>query len=1018
MAFITESGLTQLEPHLLDLLDRRGAIRLLTGDYLDVTEPNALLRVIDWLEQYPAQVRAKIFRTNAELGFHPKAYLIGRDYQGVTAYIGSSNLTRHALLGGIEWNQRLVGQSRGTFIRSVTQEFERLFQHPNSEWLTVRWIESYEARRKVQKLPAVTGVHPDDESPPEVPTPHGIQAEALDALQETREEGNEAGLVVMATGLGKTWLAAFDSEEYDRVLFVAHREEILRQALNTFRRIRPNAKLGLYMGQERERDADVLFASIQTLSKVNHLRRFGPSHFDYVVIDEFHHAAASTYRRLIDYFEPRFLLGLTATPERTDGGDLLALCGENLVFRCDLSDGIGRKLLSPFHYYGVPDEIDFSNIPWRSGRFDPELLEHAVATEKRARNAFEQWKKCAQSRTLAFCVSRKHADFMKAFFEERGVAVAAVHSGPSSDPRTQSLKALQDGRLRVVFAVDMFNEGVDVPSVDTVMMLRPTESKIIWLQQFGRGLRMSEGKQQLNVIDYIGNHRSFLQVPALLLPGADSSIGGIQRALMKLKAGELELPEGCAIEYELEALDILEKLAKPSGITNQTAAWYRSFRELQGERPTATEAHHEGYDPKTVRTGFGSWFGFVKAEGDLGQDEAEAFERFQAFFEALETTPMTKSFKMVLLLAMIAAEKFPGSIPIEHLVVEVQQIARRIRTLKEEFGAALGDVHEMRVLLEKNPMKAWSEGQGTAGKSYFSYEDEEFRSFAAPESLQSAIRHLTREICDWRLAQYLDRSQGESGLSPSIVCRVSHSGGKPILFLPKRDRNPGIPTGWVPIIVNGEPHQANFQKVAVNVVVREGETENGLPWVLRSMFGDDAGTPGKADSAKFVLENDIYHLRPIGVAAGGAAELWGHYMREEIPPLWGKEFSPSKWNQGFISDGNDIFLLVSLDKGGLASEHQYEDKFLSPSLFQWVSQNRTKRSSPTGKRIAEHGDRGIDVHLFVRDKRKTPKGTAAPFVYCGEVAFVDWDGDQPITVRWQLPEAVPAGLKDRFGLLG
>ncbi len=263
-----------------------------------------------------------------------------------------------------------------------------------------------------------------------------MQAEALQALKETREAGNRAGLVVMATGLGKTWLAAFDSRQFERVLFVAHREEILHQALRTFRRIRPNAELGLYMGGERDRSAEVLFASVQTLSRDNHLRHFPPNQFDYVVIDEFHHAAAATYRRLIDHFDPAFLLGLTATPERTDGGDLLALCGENLVYRCDLLDGIRRELLSPFQYFGVPDEVDFSNIPWRSGRFDPEQLERAVATDRRAQNAFEQWSKRHQSRTLAFCVSQRHADFMAEFFQQRGVRSVAIHSGPTSAPRT------------------------------------------------------------------------------------------------------------------------------------------------------------------------------------------------------------------------------------------------------------------------------------------------------------------------------------------------------------------------------------------------------------------------------------------------------------------------------------------------------------------------------------------------------------------------------------------------------
>jgi len=294
---------------------------------------------------------------------------------------------------------------------------------------------------------------------------------------------------------------------------VAHREEILNQALATFRRIRPDASLGLYNGDERMPDRDVVFASIQTIGRQAHLDRFDPHAFDYIVVDEFHHASARTYRRLIAHFEPQFLLGLTATPERTDGGDLLSLCEENLVYRCDVAKGIQRRLLCPFSYFGVPDDVDYTNIPWRNSRFDEEKLTTAVATQRRAANAFEQWQKRGGRRTLAFCVSQRHADFMRDYFVKNGIRAASVHSGPSSDPRALSLERLGNGSLPIVFAVDMFNEGVDVPAIDTVMMLRPTESRIVWTQQFGRGLRWMDDKR-LAVIDYIGNHRSFLLKPA------------------------------------------------------------------------------------------------------------------------------------------------------------------------------------------------------------------------------------------------------------------------------------------------------------------------------------------------------------------------------------------------------------------------------------------------------------------------------------------------------------------------
>ena len=1016
VAFVTEAGLGKVESHFRDLVDpggRHGVMRFLTGDYLDVTEPRALRRLLDFSEEYGERADIRVFETSRRLGFHPKAYLIHKAVTGATAFIGSSNLTSHALERGLEWNQRIDGDLQASPLREVLVEFERLFEHQNTKALSAEWIDQYEARREAAELDRSSGIDPVEEPKPTIPEPHGIQEEALDALNRTRMAGNKAGLVVMATGLGKTWLAAFDSVEFDSVLFVAHREEILHQAMQTFRRIRPDARLGVYAGGRYDQHADVLFASVQTLSRMNHLRLFAPDRFDYIVVDEFHHAAASTYRKLIDHFDPKFMLGLTATPERSDGGDLLALCGENLVFRCDLVDGINRELLSRFKYYGVPDDVDFANIPWRSGKFDLESLENEVITAKRAASAFDQWVKRGQSCALAFCVSKRHADYMANYFVQCGVSAVAVHSGADSAPRTLSLEQLASGQLKIIFAVDMFNEGVDVPAIDTVIMLRPTESKILWLQQFGRGLRRSAGKTHLAVIDFIGNHRTFLQVPMILLPGAGTKPGELTMALQRLEQGELELPLGCSVEYDLEALNILKALARPAPVGMQVASWYRSFRELHGRRPFASEAFHEGYDPRAVRVNFGSWINFVKSEGDLSEAETQAYDNNKDFFDSVEITPMSKSYKMLVLQAMVASDKFPGAIGIDDLANNVSRIASRSQLLAKEMGQALTDMSDMRRLLEENPIKAWCGGLGMGGEAYFDYGDGMFatRSLAAAD--REAMNDLTREIVDWRLAQYLNGLHGELHFARQIICKVSHSGGNPLLFLPDRNSNPGIPTGWTQVIVNGEIYEANFVKIAVNVIRVPGEKDNVLPSLITGFFGSGAGLPGTMQRVKFEFRGDNYTLAPL-LDEAHKPKLWQEYMRQEIAPLWGLEFSTAKWNQGFLVQGEQMFLLVSLDKDGMAAEHKYEDEFLSPDEFQWISQNRTRQESASGKQIRDHGEQGIDVHLFVREKRKTPVGKAAPFVYCGDVSFEDWEGAQPITVRWLLENPLPPHLVARF----
>ena len=666
VSFALESGVDRVFEHVRDLLARGGRLRILTGDYLGITEPNALMRLLD-LE---GSVERRVFETGSVQpvgphlpvvrSFHPKAYIFAHG-DGGTAFVGSSNLSESALTSAVEWNYRVVSSFDGAGYAETAAAFEALFRHPSTRSLDAAWIDRYRQRRPIQR--AIIEAADTAQEPPKPPVqPNEVQTAALLALEATRAAGNNAGLVVLATGLGKTWLSAFDTSraEFRRVLFVAHREEILGQALDTFRRIRPEAHLGHYAGGVKDPDAEVVFASIQTLSRREHLERFAPEAFDYVVVDEFHHAAAASYRKLIAHFRPRFLLGLTATPERSDGGDLLALCQQNLVYRCDLVDGVRKELLAPFHYYGVPDEVDYTNIPWRSTRFDEEALTTAVATRRRAENALEQFEKHAARRALGFCVSQRHADFMTRFFTERGKRAVAVHAGPSSAPRAASLEQLEAGDLDIVFAVDMFNEGVDLPALDTVMMLRPTESRILWLQQFGRGLRKAPGKERLTVIDYIGNHRVFLLKPQTLfgLPSGDRQIFNL---LERLRKGTEELPPGCEVTYELEAVNILRGLLRVTTVAGRTLSkrYYADFKALHGVRPTAVEAYQDGYNPRAVRERAGSWARFVASQGDLDEGQQRALEAHGAFIDALDTTEMVKSYKMLVLLAMLNADSVP-----------------------------------------------------------------------------------------------------------------------------------------------------------------------------------------------------------------------------------------------------------------------------------------------------------------------------------------------------------------------
>jgi superfamily II DNA or RNA helicase/diadenosine tetraphosphate (Ap4A) HIT family hydrolase len=884
VAFIKQSGVDLLRGHLQDLLERQGRVRIITGDYLDVTEPQALE---DLLELGP-NLELYVVECVPGMSFHPKAYLFYTSDQRTTshsAYIGSSNISRMALLAGIEWNYRVDESIHGEGFGAMKAAFDELLRDPRTKRVDAGWIDRYRARRREQQFIRFD-IESDTSDP--IPDPHAIQREALAALAQTRLDGNRAGLVVLATGLGKTYLAAFDAAsktptgefEFPRVLFVAHRDEILHQSMRTFRKIRPGSSCSRYDGNLSDSQLDrteMLFASIQTLGRSEHLSRFAADAFDYIVVDEFHHAAASTYRRLLDHFQPRFLLGLTATPERTDGGDLLGLCDENLVYRCDLIRGIEEELLSPFEYFGVPDAVDYSNIPWRSRRFDEVALTSAVSTRARAQNALEQLQRVGAKRTLGFCCSQQHADFMAEYFRGVGMRVAAVHSGSDSDPRARSLDALSSGELDIVFAVDMFNEGLDIPSIDTVLMLRPTESSIVWLQQFGRGLRKSPDKQRLKVVDYIGNHRTFLvKLRSMLQPllRVGESDSELRRGLQLLQRGDAQLPPGCSVTYELETIKLIEQVLRPTSRTDAMSAFYRDFEERHGQRPTAREAYHAGYNPRALRATHGSWFGYVDSMGGLEVGDRAAWEHQREFLKVVEKTAMTKSYKMLVLMALLQSDPQPHDpkameIAIGPMVQAVRRMADRSSVLRDDLGAEhLESDAKLQRHLEVNPIKAWTNsgsarrnGALDTDKIYFEYREGVFRWIGGDLGPHRAcFAELLRELVDWWMAEFIDRLNHRSG----YFCRIIASNNSPIIKLPARTGETNIPIDWVAVEIDGLNYMAKFAKQYINVIRKTTESkENLLREILRTWYGPTVGKTGTRFQVQLLQEGDVWHLRRV-----------------------------------------------------------------------------------------------------------------------------------------------------------
>jgi superfamily II DNA or RNA helicase/diadenosine tetraphosphate (Ap4A) HIT family hydrolase/HKD family nuclease len=856
VSFVMKSGLEQVHGGLVDALDRGATVRVLTTDYLTVTDPDALARLLDLAEVRPGAVATRVFHDPAT-SFHPKAYLFSStDGAAATAFVGSNNLSASGIAGGIEW---AVAAGHAAHLLAA---FERLWSDPRSRPLTHDLLTDY--RRSWRPTTHATGVVAEPLATP--PAARPVQREALTALEQTRLERFRRGLVVMATGLGKTWLAAFDTArpQFRRVLFVAHREEILRQSLEVFRQVRPEADLGLYFGGEKHPDASVLFASVQTLA--GNLHQFPPDRFDYVVVDEFHHAAARSYRRVIDHFQPAFLLGLTATPNRMDGADLLALCSDNLVYECPLTEGIERGDLSPFRYFGVADDVDYAPIPWRGGRFDPAALTEAVETQERAQHALDTWRDKGGSRTLAFCVTVSHADFTAEFFRRHGIAAAAVHSGPASAPRALSVEQLRAGELQVICTVDVFNEGLDVPEVDTVLMLRPTESPVVFLQQLGRGLRRSHGKDALTVIDFIGNHRSFLIKPRTLLALGTGREASTVKVLRAMRTGDFGLPSGCSATYDVELVDILRTVTR-AGARSALEDYCRSYADERGYRPSAVQAYEAGYNPTSARAGHGHWFGFLDDLDLLDGQEREVVRRHADVLTGFEKEPITKSYKLITLQTLLRL----GVLRIGADIAEIAWTAHRIvtddpRLIADTTSAEMPDPASVETDAWRDywlnwPLSAWAGQLRGASAGWFRIDGRRFvPTFQIPADIGETFDAMVEEIVDYRLARYLF-TKG-STLEAAFRLKVIQAGGRPILML-DRDRNPGLPEGETQFMADDTIYTGNFVKIALNVVHRAGDPGNVLGDLLRSWFGPDAGQPGTVQFVELAPSKPHWQMRPV-----------------------------------------------------------------------------------------------------------------------------------------------------------
>ncbi|MEY8518019.1 DEAD/DEAH box helicase family protein [Lachnospiraceae bacterium 29-84] len=658
VSFLMESGVRMILKDLKAALERGVQIRILTGNYLGITQPSALYLL---KKELGNQIDLR-FYNEKERSFHPKSYIFHYQNTG-EIYIGSSNISRSALTSGIEWNYRFNSVSDkknfGLFYDTFVDLFENHSIVIDDEELA-RYSKNWHKPAVSKDLAKYDNLEEDADTKVEVLfQPRGAQIEALYALEDSRSEGATKGLVQAATGVGKTYLAAFDSAKYERVLFVAHREEILKQAAISFYNVRHSEDYGFFYGKQKDTDKSVIFASVATLGRSEYLTEdfFAPDYFNYLVIDEFHHAVNDQYQRIVNYFKPQFLLGLTATPERMDGKNIYEICDYNVPYEISLKEAINKGALVPFHYYGIYDETDYSSLHLVKGRYDEkELNETYIGNVKRYDLIYKYYMKYRSKRALGFCCSRQHAEEMAREFCKRGIEAVAVYSnadGAFSEDRDKAVEKLKHQEIRVIFSVDMFNEGVDIKALDMVMFLRPTESPIVFLQQLGRGLRTSKGKEYLNVLDFIGNYEKAGRAPLLLNGG--KRLG--EQAFRDYN--DIEYPDDCIVDFDMRLIDLFKELDRKSLSVKERMKqeFYRVKELLDGKVPTRKELFTYMDDDiyqycirHAKENPFRRYMEFLKEMHELSADEEEVYAGIgREFLSLLETTDMQKVYKMPIL---------------------------------------------------------------------------------------------------------------------------------------------------------------------------------------------------------------------------------------------------------------------------------------------------------------------------------------------------------------------------------
>ncbi|MFB5086545.1 DUF3427 domain-containing protein [Psychrobacillus sp. PGGUH221] len=667
VSFIKWSGLRIILNELREFTEERGGkLRIITTSYMEATDYKAL----EELSKLPnTEIRVSLDKKRTRL--HAKAYLFKRNTGFSTAYIGSSNLSNPALTSGLEWNLKVTEKDSFDILRKFKATFESYW---NDEEFKSLLAEERENWGMLLHSLTKEAVAEENESYFFDIQPYHYQREILDELEVERvAHGHMKNLVVAATGVGKTVISAFDFKRFlrnkpnSKLLFIAHREEILRQSMMTFRTILKDTNFGeMFVGKYEPKSFDQLFMSIQSWNSKKMIENTTSDFYDFIIVDEFHHATAPSYRALLEFYNPTILLGLTATPERMDNENVLGYFDDRIASEMRLTEAIDRKLLSPFHYFCVTDNVDLTGIKWSRKGYDiGELTNVYTANHLRSNLVIQSIKRYVTSlndvKGLGFCVSVEHALYMASYFNQKNISSIALHGKSSPEDRQTAQRKLVNGEVKFIFVVDLYNEGIDIPEVNTVLFLRPTESLTVFLQQLGRGLRLADGKECLTVLDFIGQSHKDYPFEEKFRALVGRSKHSIQHFV---ENGFFHLPKGSVIQMEKQAKEYILRNIKAAKINKQNIIAKMKHFEADSGQPLTLHNflhfHHlalaDVYGTSRNRT-----FERMKVEAGLMEDFTAEYEdlvtkRIQTLFY-LDSLELLEFYRDYLESGMIETEE-------------------------------------------------------------------------------------------------------------------------------------------------------------------------------------------------------------------------------------------------------------------------------------------------------------------------------------------------------------------------